>query len=580
MYTIVGYKGSACLPLERFSFLLTPFIQSGEFSLLKEEENRTYVRQIVELSKGKPEWRLILIDGTAIYDEPNPYEKGARTYWLPVVRGVRRRGENIFDTAQTWCPPRNIYLLCFNKEGDPCLLGQRKARGAFARGYPSHCRFLVYTLREKENFMKEQELLKALCGALVLSLNEIPHYALEAYQLYSLGIDFNYDRFADSLKQWYRRCQILREKCGLEENELDQEYHKYIKADPPSFRLDPPETFLPLESLKVDPKKYANYGRKAEKDRRQWYDDRLSMDDMLKRLMQFPADYLQLQVNKMKIRVAECRIEGSFCSLNQLAEYEANQKKLELELINLGIGPSFDMEEFLEEKEEEEREITNLIESRLERKEDKKAGYRLSGLMAALSVAPSLLGFVYLFVADKKSAGVQLLCVALLFVLNAVLVWGYFSATQYRVRRALRDYNKLLKRLSDHISDSLKRYERFLEKWGQYYFILKVLEHHRESGQYLEDRKLCLKRHERAIGQREKMIEAIMGETPSVRKATMKELAELAVDFSVEPEENLAYEIAVDGLDSLELEGTGIQLRSPFPFLHRISLTKEVLYGG
>ena len=460
------------------------------------------------------------------------------------------------------------------------MRGLGDAQNAFARGYPPSSRFLVYTLKEKENFMKEQEILKGLCGALVLALNEIPHYALEAYQLYSLCIDFDYGRFENSLKQWYRRCQILREKCGLEENELEQEYLRYIKADPPSFHLDPPEAYLPLDSLKVDPKRYANYVKKREKDRQQWYRDRLNINAMLQKLMQFPADYLQLQVKKLKGRVAECRIEGSFCSLNQLAEYEANREKLELELLNLGIGPSFDMEKFLEDKEDKEREITNMLESRLERREDKTAGIKLSELLAILSIGPSLFGVIYLFMTDKRSMAVLLLCIFSLCVFNVGLAFAYFCVIQQGVRKVLREYNKILKRLVEHVGDSLKQYERFLEKWGQYYFILTVLEHHRKSGQYLEGKKLCLKRHERAIGQQEKMIAAIMGEAPAVKKATIKELAELSVDFTIEPEENLAYEITIDRLAELELEGTGILLRSPFPFLHKISLTKEVLYGG
>lgn len=579
MFTIVSYKESEALPLGKFSFLLTPFIKNGKAAYVDGTlDDEACADRIMSLAKGKREWSLILIDGTSIYQTVNPYKPerngGTKNGWCSLVKLVSEREEKIYEMEGFWRPPRTIDLISFYKESDQESPSSVEDGEVFDEGYSHNCRYLVHAMRPDSGRSKEQEIFNVFCAVLVLALNDLPHYVLEAYSLYRVDMEIDKDGFLSYSQNLRKRCLLIKQKIETQFDRLQAECAIRIQENSLSYSIKPPNLETFDKDLSIKAQQYAKYTRRREKDRETWPRDVNRINGMLPQYFREPENYLNRGLEEVKTILAGCHLEGNFCSEKELITYREKRDKLELELCGLGKDEDFSQKQFYREKEQKENKITDIIKGRLERWEDVRRAYIISTTIALFMWLPAWFGL--LFFENAKFPTMMVLFMPALW--NLLLVTFHFLITSIDLRGEIEEYNKILQKLSDFISLRCCRYERFLNKWIDYYRVLEILKRHEENDLQIKERELLLKRHQREVDVLEQTIVVLTGDSGAAEGIDLGFAGDFYIDFSREPCKNDAYEIPSSHFAKLELQHSGQELKSPFDFLRRMELKKEVLY--
>lgn len=582
MFTIVGWMSSEKLDLESFSFLFLPLEKNGELKLLNEKKaSEDWVSQISELSRGKRRWRLILIDGTNIYENQNPYQAKTEICWAPVARQLAEREKNIYrENDSWWKAPDNIYLFAFRKRN--CLSGQIAlcdAKNAFDDCFPENCRFLVYNMPEKPECPIEQEIFRGLCIAATISCNEFPHYLLEGYQLYSaeIGIDTKlYDEYTAYFAEY---CRAIRNRINDQFYYLERQHKERIIETSLDFRIDPLENSMEWEALGRDKYEYGQYGGIWDDDLLKWNREKAKNDQLIKNRKGFPRKYLNEQIVKVKRKIAESEIEGRFCSEEDRKRYEEELKELEIKLCMLGDREALNFEEFEGKKKEKEEAVTNILSGR------KGHGGDVYKALV-FSVAPFLVLLLCAVPGVYKCMKGELYnmlpffaFLAVTCLINAALTMVYIMITKREIFALLRDYYETLSEVKEKIDNECRRYEAYLNDWKRYYTITKILNRHKDSVEEEKEMKILLKRHDMAVDHMEYTAAALIRSMGTEKNVGPDWFIDINIDFRKDPANNEAYEIIRSSQGVLEVKNSGIWLKAPFDFVKEVEFRREVLYG-
>ena len=292
------------------------------------------------------------------------------------------------------------------------------------------------------------------------------------------------------------------------------------------------------------------------------------------------TEYLRIPKRALKRAISDLRRMNTVdlekaAGLNafQLEDIEENIREQERKMNELKLCNVYDMDGYIEKMEEQNKKVEAVLKKRMTKK--------WTVTLGLLALGCYLIGFLPMFISNLKAENGTLF--SLIFVAAGAAVMalaglGALVVLKWPVKKAIRDYNGIMKEVVEDVEASMARYSAYLSHCGNVMRGNTVLNYCRKQ-KYPEHAKWqVLRKHETDICAVRKELREIFGVfmPPEGEKPEVSEQYNYDFSRSVDFSYPIPFEKGMR--KSIEFMQQGHTVEVPVDFVQQVTVRRENLY--
>lgn len=547
---------------------------------------------IKELVKNKDEWRLILV-GDSDNDVNNPFDCAEDpNFSSRMIKLVSYFGEippeikinhnkditiTPFENeiTENFNPPDHLYLLAVVQSK---TVTKKVNHDFWNRGnYPAKCRFIKYNLLNENHIVNEHSYLKFWLSLQTLAQNMLSSSSLQAYQLYQLSIELNYQKLFEKLDAYYSHMLQLEDNLKTMYSNLERQKQQYLNHEALfnfnekvniSFNLEK------VEDMTINKHSFKLFKNEGQKDIEIWLDKRNLFFRSLKNTLQLPQRELKKASHTTRMIQKKIPEEIKKYTIDEFEQTLIKEKLIEAELALINSHPKnlLTYQAYQKKLSQVEKEVYQTINHRPSKKK-----VFLLGTIMIICVLLAMITNVIMAVNDKEI----LLILTIAFIIAIVFISFALFLGMYKI------HQKLLKVLDDYSHQGhllINSIERASESYSNYLSHLasllkgnKMLNIINNQEDYFLREKNKINVHLNYIHQGLKKVDYLAN---ILQHRLVKNIfIERTIDLNIEikPENNYLYEFNQEQEEFLiPLNESIKQIRTTNEYIKEIKLEKEV----
>lgn len=442
--------------------------------------------------------------------------------------------------------------------------------------YPARARFLIQDCVKPGNAHYHEHLFQFWMTAFTLALNSAPSGTFEAYKVYQVKADVDFQRLHQHLSDYYNRLSGARFAAEKQIYELQKssEYEREQESLP-HYRGEVTVRFDPMEEEKflISSRKIGLAGDCPQPEVPWWREKARESAKAMEKL--FHSIRIALDRASGKCRLFAKVTDEELCGLDeyQVEEMEEQLTELERSILTFHVGAFLPVKKYRRELKQEARHTELGLHKRMTRRTTVAAGAVMLGIYT-LGFLPDL---VY-----QVLEGEELLEVCGLTALGLLLLTGGLLLClvlfRYLVRAGIGDYNEVQRAILGDYQKAGSTFSDYLSNCCSYMrgrYILQALE---KKTMISAEGIVMLSNHVEQLSQHLDIIDGWL------RDFSMNVLPDGGAshsdrfNFDVPPEHNRDYLFQLDAFP-LSIPGVGgTQCTAPYPFVTRFDVQRERLY--
>ena len=625
MYTVIIQNNKTYDGLGRYMHLFSDSLDNNDVGICKWNEAGenidTALPSLKELTDDKENWRAIIVrfeDEESMLkhtcSDINPFDfyddyisDDIKVSDVPLVRLTQMlggypvfnydlqekkdkvseiKGKLQFDGKA----PLTITLLSIRRKlkeqdrvnfqiAEPMIKSETESSDFWYRNkYPSICRFLVYDFYNEGAHKREADNIGFWLSVLLLAHNEIEDSAMQAYRLYKISPVINRGALNTLFQQKSEDLRITRKAI---KNEIlrDLQNNKVPIKEKPKFDVDIPVVLnlSELENKEIAEEHYRLAPDSISSDIQLWTYESEEIENELEEAV----IYCERKVDQTAIGMNDYLLLNGIVS-EVLSPYEEEDivKETETLLHNIIVLqselPSFDVMDNIE-LVESKKGIKEYLGKRVTRI-SAIATFAFSAILTAASCIPMIINLI---TGKSGSVVALIITIAACIGLTAVFALVLLLIQKIRLNKRLRNYNEVISGAYATLTGNTDIYSDYLS----------TIATHKKGHSLLAASNKTRKEHleKSAFQYRQiELINEVLEEIKTWSEAFYidldfdSDLSEREADFGNQDIQAIRESISFygDELYPVEINNSGVELQSPFPFIERLEISREELYGN
>jgi hypothetical protein len=433
--------------------------------------------------------------------------------------------------------------------------------------YPDPCRFVMQEIVQSRSFYFTRDMFNFWTTVICLSINDIPPNTLQAYRVYTMGVELKNEELRRTLHLQHRKysqfLKKMKEMRPSEESIRDLSELELWKEE----AVPIVSTHGASDKLYVKEDPEMNDYQWTEQVQRSKNELHLCLKS-LHRVINKASQQAKHKANRPLPLTMELESE-------QIEDLQAQLQTQEEQLLTYQLQGGRNFEPMQEQLEQTHRAVKNQIHNRFNRK--------MTLMIGSLALLVCLLGWVPLFVRPDTTLSAGDWTWALLVMcgfLVVVVLGGWFSLRRLKLRlqRLMHEYNHILIDLIQQSQSKIQSYERYLSHLMMVLRGKKIMNKLKADMFSMLDAEQLQKRHLFRLNQEIQTIQHWM-DVFHLSKEITGESIPAVLNTEIPPETNPEYLFAIyNKPNTLQLNDTGESLQAPYSFVSKIKIRREEIY--
>lgn len=445
-------------------------------------------------------------------------------------------------------------------------------------GYPSSCRFMVYSMERQGERQREADLFRAWISILLLATNVIDSSALQAYRLHRINVELDKKEMQEVFQKTVNRAKSAKQFIR---KSIEHELAEKLKESPdlPYYELEAPVVInLPKKSeLIANTSAFGIVSKSSTSDFSKWNQMKTDAEKQLDNAMTSADRALDHTADKVR---AYCQYTDA--EVKPLDNYQNEDMDRELHrtyesILTLRNELPSKNSTLNKKLAELDRNVKSLIQKHVTKEYAILSFSTVAGLLVLSFISALVYNIKYGW-GSKEIMGYFLVIGLVSLLLTELLS---LIAFQHKLRKRIDEFNKFIKSIVTHISENGSRYSRYMTNIVTYAHGSSYLSILRKKIFLRDESEFYKRNHLVALDAFILKIETWSTSFHLGVDFEMEELNEgLTINTNISPYQNSIYTFDDPGTFQAEINCSGDCVDSNFSFVKRLNIVREELYDG
>lgn len=522
-----------------------------------------------------------------IYQLSQTYGDQLKSIYMeePVPEEIRRAREALVEQYSfTDVRPREMIFIATRKHRSDedhiyaswkTQLEMSSSNFCERNNYPNNCRFICYSITNRENSRYMKELVEFWLSVLTISINRISASTLQAYKLYRLGVNISEEELGDLLNKHLNKMEtaysFIQERLRVR----------------PEYSFAPEEELVPKQEipvifegisgreLYVETKRIGLSRDCPEDELKLWNNDMLEKKREIAQYMKAPRRAIDKASQHLKSRTESFYGDEYELDEFQVADLVEEIDRLEQEVLSCDTRSIIDYQKIKTEMDDIDRKVKKDIAFRMSK------NLVLGTGAAALFIY--MMGFFPYLINSLKLGGDEFKA-SLLLVLGAVFVTAIggliaLFILRHKMIKSMERFNSLVKKLVNGVNASAHRFEDYFSIVCSYMKAQSVFSGIRLKKDSVTSSKFLLRAHKQALKVSMERDEELLASYGIKREPEPERNVTSFFNENKMPKDNRLYYYEPCKVDAeIQINDTGDMVRAPYKFVAKIKVEREDIF--
>lgn len=441
--------------------------------------------------------------------------------------------------------------------------------------YPTSCRFVCYSITNRENSRYMRELIEFWLSVLTLAINRVSASTLQAYKLYRLSVDISNEELGDLLNKHLNKMETA--YSFIQERLRVRPEYSFAPEDNLVPKQEIPVIFEGISGreLYMETKRIGLSRDCPEDELKLWNSDIIEKKKEIAKYMKAPRRAIDKASQHLKSRTESFYGDEFELDEFQVADLQEEIDRLEQEVLACDTRSIIDYQKIKSEMEDVDREVKKDIAFRMSKNLVIGTG------LAALFVY--MVGFFPYLINSMKLGGKEFQASLLLVVgaLTATAMGGLIALfiLRHRMIKSMERFNSLVKKLVNGVNASAHKFEEYFSIVCSYMKAQSVFAGIRLKKDSVTSSKFLLRAHKQALKVSMERDEELLASYGIRREPEPERNVTTFFNEAKMPKDNLLYFYETCKVDAeIPINNTGDLVRAPYKFISKFKVEREDIF--